>query len=112
MLQYQRAPEMSIDAWSASSHTVDPSPRTITMPFSRKAPTLVIGFQNARSVTVGDATAVLTRMPWWLDEAPPDEPAPPLAGEAEADVCVVGAGYTGLWTALTLRRRDPSLRVV
>jgi glycine/D-amino acid oxidase-like deaminating enzyme len=29
-----------------------------------------------------------------------------------ADVCVVGGGYTGLWTALALREREPSARVV
>jgi glycine/D-amino acid oxidase-like deaminating enzyme len=28
-----------------------------------------------------------------------------------ADVCVVGGGFTGLWTALSLKRRDPSLSV-
>ena len=61
---------------------------------------------------VGDANAVLTRVPWWLDEAPPDPEAPPLAGDAEADVAIVGGGYTGLWTALELKRRDPALRVV
>jgi glycine/D-amino acid oxidase-like deaminating enzyme len=61
---------------------------------------------------VGDAIAVLSRVPWWLDEAPPDPEAEPLAGDAEAEVAVVGGGYTGLWTALTLRRRDPALRVV
>ena len=33
-------------------------------------------------------------------------------GDVQADVAVVGAGYTGLWTALTLKRREPSLRVV
>jgi glycine/D-amino acid oxidase-like deaminating enzyme len=54
---------------------------------------------------------VLTRVPWWLDEAPPDPEAPALAGDASADVAVVGAGYTGLWTALELKRRDPALRV-
>ena len=50
-------------------------------------------------------------MPWWLDEAPPDPPAEPLAGDADVDVAIVGGGYTGLWTALTLKRREPSLRV-
>lgn len=39
-------------------------------------------------------------------------PRPGLAGDTEADVCVVGAGYTGLWTAYYLLGLDPSLRVV
>jgi glycine/D-amino acid oxidase-like deaminating enzyme len=50
--------------------------------------------------------------PWWLEEAPPDPEAPPLEGEVTADVAVVGGGYTGLWTALAVRERDPSARVV
>jgi glycine/D-amino acid oxidase-like deaminating enzyme len=40
------------------------------------------------------------------------EPAPPLEGELEADVAIVGGGYTGLWTALALKDRDPGLAVV
>jgi glycine/D-amino acid oxidase-like deaminating enzyme len=53
---------------------------------------------------------------WWLQEAlraegdPP--PAPPLEGPHEADVAIVGGGYTGLWTALALRERAANLRVV
>jgi glycine/D-amino acid oxidase-like deaminating enzyme len=49
--------------------------------------------------------------PWWLQEAPPEPPAAALEGEGEADVAIVGGGYTGLWTALALRERDPGLRV-
>ena len=67
----------------------------------------VIGFQNARSPCSAMLSRVLSRVPWWLDEAPPDPEAPPLAGDAEADVAIVGGGYTGLWTALELKRRDP-----
>ncbi len=33
-------------------------------------------------------------------------------GVGDADVCIVGAGYTGLWSAYYLLRADPSLRVV
>lgn len=36
----------------------------------------------------------------------------PLGGSTDADVVVVGAGYTGLWTAYYLLQHDPSLRVV
>ena len=39
-------------------------------------------------------------------------PRPPLEGAEEADVAIVGAGYTGLWTAYYLKRSDPSLDVV
>jgi gamma-glutamylputrescine oxidase len=46
----------------------------------------------------------------WLDPAP--EPGPPLEGDVEADVIVIGAGYTGLWTALTLRERGADVVVL
>lgn len=39
-------------------------------------------------------------------------PRPPLDGNLEADVCIVGAGFTGLWTAYYLAEADPSLRIV
>ena len=35
-----------------------------------------------------------------------------LAGDAHADVCIVGAGYTGLWTAYYLQRAAPQLSVL
>ncbi len=35
-----------------------------------------------------------------------------LPGDTDADVAIVGAGYTGLWTAYALLTEDPSLRVV
>jgi glycine/D-amino acid oxidase-like deaminating enzyme len=37
---------------------------------------------------------------------------PSLPGGTDADVCIVGAGFTGLWTAYYLKRADPGLRVV
>ena len=39
-------------------------------------------------------------------------PRPPLPGDVEADVAIVGGGYTGLWTAYYLHELDPKLRVV
>jgi glycine/D-amino acid oxidase-like deaminating enzyme len=49
----------------------------------------------------------------WLDRLTDDPlvPRPALPGPLEVDVAIVGAGYTGLWTAYYLRRADPGLRV-
>jgi glycine/D-amino acid oxidase-like deaminating enzyme len=49
---------------------------------------------------------------WWADLGGLPAPRPALDGDREADVCIVGAGYTGLWTACELLRADPSLAVV
>ena len=52
------------------------------------------------------------RLSFWHDTVPgPLAPRPRLDGDAEADVCVVGAGYTGLWTAYYLAGLDPTVRV-
>ena len=48
---------------------------------------------------------------WWQARGVPPR-RPPLPGGTEADVCIVGAGFTGLWTAYYLKRADPGLRVV
>ena len=50
---------------------------------------------------------------FWHDSFPGSlERRPPLPGDRDADVCIVGAGYTGLWTAYYLNAADPSLRIV
>ena len=50
---------------------------------------------------------------WWFADAMrlEGEPAPTLKGEIHADVAIVGGGYTGLWTALALKARKPSLSI-
>jgi glycine/D-amino acid oxidase-like deaminating enzyme len=45
----------------------------------------------------------------WMDGADLARRAP-LAGDTEADVAIVGGGFTGLWTAYYLRRLDAGLR--
>jgi len=50
---------------------------------------------------------------YWLETSGDDlAPRPPLDGSRDADVAILGAGYTGLWTAYYLARRDPALRIV
>jgi glycine/D-amino acid oxidase-like deaminating enzyme len=52
---------------------------------------------------------------FWLEQALERDPGaacPPLAGTARADVCVVGGGFLGLWTALEILDRAPDTSVV
>jgi glycine/D-amino acid oxidase-like deaminating enzyme len=50
---------------------------------------------------------------YWLETCDDDlTPRPPLDGSVEVDVAILGAGYTGLWTAHSLLERDPSLRIL
>lgn len=51
-----------------------------------------------------DQTGVL-----WVDDLP--KPLPPLRGRVEADVAILGGGYTGLCTALSLAERLPGRRI-
>ncbi len=48
----------------------------------------------------------------WEATAPSWAPRPALPGDRDADVVIIGAGYTGLWTARSLLDRDPALRVI
>ncbi len=50
--------------------------------------------------------------PFWLDGLPPSQEAPPPAGVAETDLCIVGGGFTGLWAALHAKAGDPAREVV
>lgn len=59
-------------------------------------------------MTGSGATGLRTSL-WQVDGRP--DPRPPLDGDTTVDVCVVGGGFTGLWTALHLARAE-SLRVL
>ncbi|WP_404321382.1 NAD(P)/FAD-dependent oxidoreductase [Arthrobacter luteolus] len=58
------------------------------------------------------ALAGAARTAYWLDDPERPEALPALAGNTSADLAVVGGGYTGLWTALMAKERDPGRRVV
>lgn len=62
------------------------------------------------------ASDTYRRSSFWLDDLAAtgrDDLAPrdPLTADARFDVCIVGGGLTGLWTAYSLAKSEPSLRV-
>jgi glycine/D-amino acid oxidase-like deaminating enzyme len=48
---------------------------------------------------------------FWHHQLGMPEPGAPLPGDLDTDVAIVGAGYTGLWTAYYLKRARPELQV-
>jgi glycine/D-amino acid oxidase-like deaminating enzyme len=47
----------------------------------------------------------------WFDQLGPVTPRARLSGPTSVDVAIVGAGFTGLWTAYYLQALDPSLSI-
>ncbi|MBK0374054.1 FAD-dependent oxidoreductase [Streptomyces sp. RB110-1] len=51
-------------------------------------------------------------VPFWLDDPERPDALPALTGDEHTDLLVVGGGYSGLWTALIAKERDPDRDVV
>jgi glycine/D-amino acid oxidase-like deaminating enzyme len=49
---------------------------------------------------------------FWLDDPQAPQPQPPLDGQTECDLAIVGGGFTGLWSALLAKQRNPALDVM
>lgn len=62
--------------------------------------------------TMSAPAGELERKSWWLREVAPIDDVTPLQGPRRADVCIVGGGFTGLWTALRLKELEPTAEVV
>ena len=59
-----------------------------------------------------DAIADADQYPYWMEDADEPDSNPTLVRTESCDLCVVGGGYTGLWTAIIAKERDPSADVV
>ena len=65
-----------------------------------------------REELAGRATSGYQRLSLWWEAIPvPLPPRPALTEDLDVDVCIVGAGFTGLWTAHSLASADPGLRI-
>jgi glycine/D-amino acid oxidase-like deaminating enzyme len=65
----------------------------------------------APDVAPGHASGYQRLSLWWEAVSAPLPPRPALTQDLQVDVCIVGAGFTGLWTAHSLALADPSLRI-
>ncbi len=59
-----------------------------------------------------DAIADADQYPYWYEDVDQPDSNPTLVRTESCDLCVVGGGYTGLWTAIIAKERDPSKDVV
>jgi glycine/D-amino acid oxidase-like deaminating enzyme len=49
---------------------------------------------------------------FWLADLPERPAHDPLTGSTDADLCIIGGGYTGLWAALAAKAADPARDVI
>ena len=70
--------------------------------------------EQARTFAFRNWQGAASSRPFWLEQAlRADAPSEieQLHGEHRVDVCVVGGGFSGLWTALRIKELDPSVEV-
>lgn len=66
---------------------------------------------NVRPETLKSLSDVI-HIPFWLDDPLRPAPQPALTTQTSTDLLVIGAGYSGLWTALLAREADPQREIV
>jgi glycine/D-amino acid oxidase-like deaminating enzyme len=69
-------------------------------------------FSNTPRPEVLKSLADVKHAPFWLDDPTRPAPVSALTGRIKTDLVVVGAGFTGLWAALTAKQADPTRDVV
>ena len=68
--------------------------------------------QPASESVISHSLAPSIRKAFWVEDAGKDSSLTRFAGVVDCDLAIVGAGYTGLWTAIEAKRRHPQWRVV
>jgi glycine/D-amino acid oxidase-like deaminating enzyme len=78
---------------------------------SAHQPTVFERYPPTASV-IAHSLASTRQAVFWLDELGARDAHPPLSGTITTELAIVGGGFTGLWTALRAKQRDPDRRVV
>jgi len=66
---------------------------------------------NVRSESLKSLSDI-THTPFWLDDPLRPAPQPALTKQASTDLLIIGAGFSGLWTALLAKEENPSRDVI
>ncbi|MFM9578005.1 FAD-dependent oxidoreductase, partial [Streptomyces turgidiscabies] len=57
----------------------------------------------------------MSYQPYWFDKALNEEKAtvlsPKLSQNHHTDICIIGGGFTGLWTAIQIKQQQPTKKV-
>src|SRR5690606_11866458 len=85
--------------------------RRLSIPYRRRVVTTVFERRQPAASVVRRSLENTHQSVFWMDEIPrPSYPS--LPGGMGADLVIVGGGYTGLWTAILAKQRDPGRTVV
>jgi glycine/D-amino acid oxidase-like deaminating enzyme len=71
-----------------------------------------MAYSNTPRAETLRSLADASHIPFWLDDPSRPVPEPELTGNLKTDLLVIGAGFTGLWTAFLAKEADPSREVV
>lgn len=66
---------------------------------------------NVRPESIKSLSNV-TYIPYWLDDPLRPAPQPALTKETSAELLIIGAGYSGLWTALLAKEENPNRDII
>ena len=71
-----------------------------------------IGTLFSADSLAGAAIADADPYPYWYDDVDEPDSNPTLVRTESCDLCVIGGGYNGLWTAIIAKERDPNRDVI
>src|SRR5688500_7736667 len=69
-------------------------------------------YSNAVRKETLKSIADVRHVPFWLDDPARPAPEPELTKDISTDLLIIGAGFTGLWTALLAKEENPEREIV